>query len=319
MLRYQEFKNTSEIYDRTEIDSRALTEAERRLMEYFLPVSIRDLYGELKTNTLVSTLGCLADVGIGYVTGNNKFFHLTPTEAKGWKIPSEFLRPAVRRGKSLASLRFTDDDWASGLETDDTCYLLNVPSGHSLGRGLRAYIEYGESTGVPSAYKCRTRKPWYTVPHVYQPDAFLSYMSGNTPKLVANDTSAVAPNSLHVVRIHPQSSVTSGVLAALWQTSLTRLSCEIEGHSLGGGMLKLEPTEAEKILIGLVGDSTIELDGLALELDLLTRRGQLELVRDLADEIILVNGIGLSHNECRLIAEGANILRARRYGRGNSV
>lgn len=319
MLRYQEFKNTSEVFDRTEIDSRALTEAERRLIEYILPVSIRDLYGELKTNTLVSTLGCLADVGIGYVTGNNKFFHLSPTEAKGWKIPSKFLRPAVRRGKSLASLRFTDDDWASGLESDDTCYLLNVPNGQSLGKGLRAYIEHGESAGVPRAYKCRTREPWYSVPHVHQPDAFLSYMSGDTPKLVANDTSAVAPNSLHVVRMHPQSSVTSGVLAALWQTSLTRLSCEIEGHSLGGGMLKLEPTEAEKVLIGLIGNSTNECDGLALELDLLARRGQQNLVRDLADEFILVKSMGLSRNECRLLAEGASILHARRTGRGKAV
>jgi len=34
------------------------------------------------------------------------------------------------------------------------------------------------------------------------------------------------------------------MLAALWQTLLTRLSAEIEGHALGGGMLKIEPSEA---------------------------------------------------------------------------
>lgn len=84
-------------------------------------------------------------------------------------------------------------------------------------------------------------------------------------------------------------------------------------------MLKLEPTEAEKVLIGLIGNSTNEFDGLALELDLLARRGQRNLVRDLADEFILVKSMGLSRNECRLLAEGASILHARRTGRGKAV
>jgi hypothetical protein len=29
-----------------------------------------------------------------------------------------------------------------------------------------------------------------------------------------------------------------------WKHPLTRLSCEVEGHPLGGGVLKLEPGEA---------------------------------------------------------------------------
>ena len=31
-------------------------------------------------------------------------------------------------------------------------------------------------------------------------------------------------------------------------TPFVRLSCELEGHPLGGGMLKLEPREATRIL-----------------------------------------------------------------------
>jgi hypothetical protein len=34
-----------------------------------------------------------------------------------------------------------------------------------------------------------------------------------------------------------------------WDDPLTTLSCEIEGHPLGGGMLKLEPREAGRIAI----------------------------------------------------------------------
>lgn len=35
----------------------------------------------------------------------------------------------------------------------------------------------------------------------------------------------------------------------IWDTSFVRLSCEIEGHPLGGGMLKLEPREAARVLL----------------------------------------------------------------------
>jgi adenine-specific DNA-methyltransferase len=34
-----------------------------------------------------------------------------------------------------------------------------------------------------------------------------------------------------------------------WNTPLARLSCELEGHPLGGGLLKLEPREAARLVI----------------------------------------------------------------------
>jgi hypothetical protein len=34
-----------------------------------------------------------------------------------------------------------------------------------------------------------------------------------------------------------------------WDSTFTKLSCEIEGHPLGGGMLKLEPREATQIAL----------------------------------------------------------------------
>ena len=34
-----------------------------------------------------------------------------------------------------------------------------------------------------------------------------------------------------------------------WENPVVALSCEIEGHPLGGGMLKIEPGEAARILL----------------------------------------------------------------------
>jgi len=52
---------------------------------------------------------------------------------------------------------------------------------------------------------------------------------------------------------------------------LTSLSVEIEGHALGGGMLKLEPSEAENVLLA-TGHGRIA--PLMAELDRLVRAGR---------------------------------------------
>lgn len=40
-------------------------------------------------------------------------------------------------------------------------------------------------------------------------------------------------------------------LQGAWQGPFTSLSCEIEGHPLGGGVLKVEPREAARIALVL--------------------------------------------------------------------
>ncbi len=298
------------------IDPEALGEGRERLLEHLLPRPVRELYRELREHEATCRLGAVADVGIGYVTGANDFFHLTPGDACLWGIPDDFLRPAVLRGRALAGLRMTSQDWAR--QEGQGSYLLRIPQKAALPDAVARYVESGERAGVHLAYKCRCRSPWFAVPHVYEPDAFLSYMGGAVQRLVVNEAGAVAPNSLHVVRLHKSVRATPYTLAALWQSSLTRLSCEIEGHSLGGGMLKLEPTEAESVALAWPADLVegADLAALAQECDCLVRRGAQDEAEGLADRMILQRGLGLSDRDCELLRQGADALRARRYARG---
>jgi hypothetical protein len=110
--------------------------------------------------------------------------------------------------------------------------------------------DYLDSPGgllARTAYKCRSRRPWYVVPDVRTPDAFLSYMSGVGPQLVANGAGCSCTNSVHVVDLLAGWSVAQ--LRTMWEHPVTRLSCEIEGHPLGGGMLKIEPGEGARIVL----------------------------------------------------------------------
>jgi adenine-specific DNA methylase len=297
------------------VNGAALAEGHERLSECFVPRKALELYRHLAQVPDVRRLGDLAIVGIGYVTGANDFFHLDPQTAKKWRIPIGYLRPAVRRGRALQGLRFTSMDWKLAAENGDAGYLLYVESDQGLPESVLAYLEQGEKQGVPRAYKCRSRSPWFRVPHVYLPDAFLTYMSGVTPRLVANAMQAVAPNTLHVIRLRPEARLTSDELAASWQTSLTGLSTEIEGHAMGGGMLKLEPTEAQDVLLVCHVTVNGKLAQLAEELDSLVRSSKEGEAHLRADDVILKQGIGLTQKECRLLRSAADHLRNRRYTR----
>ncbi len=232
-----------------------------------------------------------------------------------YNLPEHSLRPAVREGSQLAGVRFTEQDWKALHDRGHANLLLHVTTERPVPDSLQAYLFQGIRRGVPDRYKCRVRKPWYEVPHVYQADAFLTYMSGLDPKLLANEASAVAPNTLHVVRLHAGCRVRALELAALWQTSLTALSSEMEGHSLGGGMLKLEPGEARRVAIALPEVEPGALTDLAGELDQLLRGGRAEEARELADAAILRRGLGLSQADIRQLREGHLQLRSRRLNR----
>lgn len=294
------------------IDADAIADGKERLLHYLLPDRTRRLYRELRASSQVAALGDLAKVGIGYVTGDNDFFHLNASAATAYGVPPRFLRPAVRDGSWLAGIRLAHDDWTLLRDRDRPCYLLHIPSDEELSPGMSAYLAQGALRGVPKRYKCRVRSPWYSVPHVYQGDAFLTYMSGSEPRLVANELGAVAPNTLHIVQLSPACAVDAATLAVLWLTSLTALSCELEGHSLGGGMLKLEPREARQVAIALPELDPATARSLAEEMDGLLRQGRSEAARELGNDAILRSGLGLSQCDLKDLRAGHRLLQTRR-------
>jgi adenine-specific DNA methylase len=297
----------------TTLDAKPMASGELRLVEQFIPAKARSLYRDLKLSGRTRRLGALADVGIGYVTGANEFFHLHPEEAVKRRIPDEFLKPAIRRGRVLKGLRLSREDWRRAVARKEAGLLLHIGKDARIPKEVRAYLDQGEAEGVAKTYKCRNRRPWYCVPHVHNSDAFLSYMSGITPRLVANEAKVFAPNSLHILRLRPHSRLSSRAIAALWQTSLTCLSAEIEGHALGGGMLKLEPTEAGNVVLACSeAFNASDLEGLAEDLDDLVRTGREGEAQELADSHILKGLLGLTSGQCVALRSAASTLQGRR-------
>lgn len=226
-----------------------------RLRPFLLPPAARAAYTELTSGGATKALAEFADIGIGYVSGDNGFFHLRPSDAERWRIPERFLHPTVRNGRSLAGKEVTKQHVVAWHRADDAYLLLRLRRGDDLPAGVRHYLESDGGKAAREGYKCRNRAPWYAVPDVQVPDWMLTYMSGRVPQLVRNRAGVTCTNSVHSVRI--RDAALARKLLPSWGSELGQLSCELEGHPLGGGMLKLEVREAARIRFA---DPDLQLD-----------------------------------------------------------
>ncbi len=299
----------------------SLKNHQTKLLEYLLDDRLRTLYKTLKKSGAdepVKPLGGVAKVGIGYVTGDNKFFHPSAETVREFNIPEKYLERCIRRSNNLRGLCVTEEDWANDAEPRKWLLRLDDTPLTELPEGVRLYLEQGLEKGILKRFKVRDRKPWYSVPHVKSGDAYLTYMSGGAPRLVHNALGLPAPNSLHIVSTEEKlyDKVAIRLLVVAWYTSLTFLSAEIEGHSLGGGMLKLEPSEAKKVLVALPKDiPAAELTEAYGQIDERLRENELEAALDIGDKLILRKGLGLKAKECKLLRQGYRYLRDRRMNR----
>jgi adenine-specific DNA-methyltransferase len=305
-----------EVLTQVEIDK--LRSGKVRLIEYLINPHVRTVYKQSAKNESVKTFGSEADVSIGYVTGDNNFFHVSEQEIKTYRLSKKYLQPCVRRSNNLPGLFLKEDDWENSGE--EKRWLIRIPSHISfngLPKGLQKYL-HTDNEQTLKRFKVKSREPWYSVPHIKIGDAFLTYMSHEGARLVHNVLELPAPNSLHVVNLkkmmYGQPYIKLFIVA--WYTSLTFLSAEIEGHSLGGGMLKLEPSELRNVLIALPKNLTkTEVNKAYKQIDQRLRVRDIEGALDIGDQFILEKGLSYSRSECNLLRQGYRFLRDRRMNR----
>jgi adenine-specific DNA-methyltransferase len=266
-------------------------------------------------------LGPLVDVGkasIGFVSGANEYFVLTPEEAARWRLPESSLQSALIRARQIPGLRITPADMASVRSQGERCLLWSP--GESLTRAEQAYVQRGEELGYAGRYKCRVRSPWYRVPGVVTPEAFLTYMSDVVPRLCLNQARVVSSNTLLTVRLPRIPSVLRKAFVVAFYNSATLLSCERVGRSYGGGVLKLEPREADRILVPavhLVDRHRSLLMAVADQVDMALRNGRQGFLDDAVAAVdgILFEGEGIARGE---MASARSSLHERRQARAQS-
>jgi adenine-specific DNA methylase len=284
-----------------------------------LPPVALETYAELTAHDSFTTLETWGDTTLGMVTGNNRYFALGPARAEELGLSqSEVIRLSPPGSSHLRGLTFSELAWKE-LGAADRATLLFRPSGDPSSAGA-AYIEAGEALNVHRAYKCRVRTPWWRVPLVGPAHVLLTYMNADTPRLCANKARVHHLNSVHGLYLKP-GMVRTGMdllpIASL--NSMTLLGAETVGRAYGGGILKLEPKEADQLPVPTnvtIEGAQKELSALRPQMAQALRNGRLlEAVR-LVDDVLLVGQLGLSRSKVKALREAHAELSTRRTARG---
>jgi adenine-specific DNA-methyltransferase len=287
---------------------KAVRHDDEKWLKFFLSAREIELMRELRGAASVATLKTHAAVDIGVVTGRNEFFVLGGAQIEELGVAAHAL-PLVSRSAQLRGARITRADWQALAAAGDRVHLLHLRplDGAPLPPSLASYVRRGESQGIHQGYKCSIRAPWYAVPSVWIPDGFLFRQIHDFPRAVRNQAGAASTDTIHrlTCRVDPEL-----VIAHLY-THLTAASAEIEGRSYGGGVLELEPTEAERLLVPARLQGALPL----AECDRLVRAGKLEELLAGNDRPLLSGQLGLSPADCAMLRAIWIKMRERRHSR----
>ena len=277
-------------------------------LKYFLTNKEISLMRKLREAPEITNLSAFASVDVGVVTGRNSFFVLSGKEIAEHGL-EEYGVPIVSRTEQLKGARLDPEDWQSLADDGNRVHLLHLSplNGDPLKGPLKRYIQIGEEQHIHEGYKCSIRSPWYAVPSVWQPSGFLFRQIYDFPRAILNQANATSTDTIHRLscKVQPEQVVADAY------TFLSAASAEIEGRSYGGGVLELEPSEAERLLMPTALGQGLSIE----ECDDLIRSGRLADLLDENSRLVLVDSVGLSKRDCGLLRNIWVKMRSRRSGR----
>ncbi len=287
-----------------------------------LPPTGATAYAAATTGEGFCVLQAWGETTLGMVTGANKFFTLSPARAAELGLTDAELLPLSPPGsRHLRGLSFTAH-MRGELGRDGAATYLFRPDGEP-GSAARAYIQDGEKQGIHEAYKCRVRTPWWRVPLVAPADLLLTYMNADTPRLTTNTAGARHLNSVHGVYLAEEHHTLGRELLPLASlNSVTLVGAEIVGRAYGGGMLKLEPREADHLPVPAPAHVEVRADALRAVRprvrDYLRAGRLLDAVR-LVDQVMLHDGLDMVAGDVSHLEQAYAMLAARRRARGTNA
>lgn len=248
---------------------------------------IETAYDQLLTGQDVIRLGDLCKVLIGTVTGANRFFIMSPSRAAKHQLGERYLKPILAKFAHIQGAQLSDGDINNWHSQDKPYLLFHLPD-QRLSQAAEDYIaSYPENERLKNSTFCR-RNDWLRADDGRIPDAFLSYMMHDGPRMVLNNAEINATNSIHRVFFQPAVTLKKRKLAVISLCStFSQLSAEYVGRSYGSGVLKIEPSEANEISLILPSNKTNkQIDEAFSQIDTCFRQKNTRGAREVADKFL---------------------------------
>jgi adenine-specific DNA-methyltransferase len=183
-------------------------------------------------------------------------------------------------------------------------------------------VQAGHMAGVDQAYKCRVRRTWYHVPLLPPADLLLTCMNADTPRLTTNEAGARHLNSVHGVYLaNEHRDIGRELLPLASLNSVTLLNAEMVGRAYGGGILKIEPREADVWAMpapALISARADALRAVKAAVVRMLRRGDLLAAVHLVDEALLIDGKAVTLTDLQQVRAAHTAMTSRRVARADS-
>jgi hypothetical protein len=264
------------------------------------------------------SLGDVASVQIGLVTGANEFFVLGNDGLEEANLLKEDCTPILAKFIAAPGVSFSLTDHFSFIAGGGRGYLVDS-DGQCGNDRIQAYLETFPLERRTETSTFKKRKIWSKPDDGRVPDAFFPVMHHWGPRLVMNPYSFTNTNTIHRVYFREGVDNDAGKLIAIsLLTSFSQLSAELVGRRYGSGVLKHEPREAEKIrvLLPKLSPAAIEKAFNALDKDL--RAGNREGAMKRADKLVFAAAKVVDQKAVSMALSGAleHIRQNRRPRRG---
>lgn len=321
-ISFYQTRNADGLADQSVVRTWKPQHLSERWASALLPAAALSIYAGILNAGAYTVLETWGDTTLGMVTGNNKYFALSGSRVRELGLaPSDVIRLSPPGSRHLRGLSFSTVAHNELGQAGSAVWLFR-PSGEPTA-AARAYIAAGETAGVEQAYKCRVRTPWWRVPLVAPADLMLTYMNADTPRITTNSAAVHHLNSVHGVYLKPELQALGRRLLPLASlTALTLLGAETVGRAYGGGMLKLEPREADCLPMPAPGVVAAAAEGLAAirgEVRRRLRAGRLADAGALVDDVILIGELGIASSEVAELRDARRDLATRRTARGKGL
>lgn len=188
----------------------------------------------------------------GIATGANDFFFLTKNDIEMLGIPLQFFVRAIGRTRDVPDKTITYDLLNELDEKGRPTYLLSLDDGPTVKFpiSLQDYLMEGVERGLPDRALLQTRKKWYKMEtRERAPEFFFAYTGRRSTRFIRNYTDSVPLSGFLCVypKISDEAFIDS--LAKALADPRTRSYLKLVGKSYGGGAIKVEPRNLEKLPI----------------------------------------------------------------------
>lgn len=277
-----------------------------------VPFDAARFHLELTSAPGMVSLGTLAKLNIGLVTGNTGFFIKSKHEWRAHSIKDHYLQYIFPKSQFVRGLVLDQATIDENISQGVRCLALappDVPREASLVAYLTTYADDARTNNATF----RRRDRWHQIADSYPiPDAFFVFMSGNGPRIILNESGSTATNAVYRVYFHSGTTLTNKRMAAISiHTTFSQLGAELMGHARGSGALKLEPSAAARLMLYMPDEhSAAEVASAFFEVHTLLKAHDFDGARRAADSFLFPDPAfqeGLT-----LLNKGLMTVRARR-------